>query len=50
MTVTYDIYVKIIFANIGVKLFVRTSTIQPAALKLLKVHIDILFLKTKKKV
>ena len=39
---------KIINANMGVKSSVRTSTIQPAVLMLLKVHFDILNLKDKK--
>ena len=41
---------KIIYANMGVKSSVRTSTIQPAAPKLSKVHFDILNLKNKKMV
>ena len=44
MTVTYDI----IYANMGVKSFVKTSTIQPAAPKLLKVQFDISNLTHKK--
>ena len=40
---------KIIYANMGVKSSVRTFTIQPAAPKLSKVHIDILNLKNKNK-
>ena len=39
---------KIIYANMGVKSFVKTSTIQPAAPKLLKVHFDIINLKNSK--
>ena len=39
---------RIIYANMGVKSSVRTSTIQPAAPKLSKVHLNILKLKTKK--
>jgi hypothetical protein len=35
----------IIYANIGVKSFIKTYTIQPAAPKLLQVHFDILNLK-----
>ena len=36
---------RIIYANMGVKSCVRTSTIQPAAPKLSKVHFNILNLK-----
>ena len=39
---------KIIYANMGVKSFVKTSTIQPAAPKLFTVHFDILNLKNLK--
>ena len=37
----------IIYANMGVKSFVKTSTIQPVAPILFKVHFDILNLKDK---
>ena len=46
-TISYDIYVKIIYANMGVKSYVRTSTMQPVAPKLSKVHFNILNLKNK---
>jgi hypothetical protein len=36
---------KVIYANIGLKRFVKISTIQPAAPKLFKVHFDTLNLK-----
>ena len=38
---------KIIYANMGVKSSVRTSTIQPAARKLSKIHLNILIIKNK---
>ena len=42
---TYD---KITYVNMGVKIFVRTSTMQPPAPNLSKVHFNILNLKNKK--
>ena len=38
---------KILYANMSVKSFFKTSTLQPAAPKLLKVEFDILNLKNK---